>query len=430
MHEQKPFSHISFERTYSLGASTLTVRFGDITTSQADVLVSSDDYHLSMGGGVSRAILDAGGRSIAVDASKWIPLCRGDVAVTGAGVLSARFVFHVVTIGPRPGDASSWEESDDPVESVRAATRRCIALARELGVESIAFPSLGSGVAGIPTESVAAAMADAMAVELGSGEPLRIELFLAVKSWQDDSDYLGFFERFSAAQSVAHEVPGVAAPEPKEVPERAKVVLESERAIKELDEAERATADPTERDAIVTRRADAAAASTDAIEHLRPVRLFVSYAREDLEWAKVFMNHLAGLRLAGLAVWSDQLIDPGVRWEKEILKFLDTADFAVFLVTSSFLGSTYCVETEWKRAQARWEADELRIIPVLLKASHWEPLFGDIQILPGGALPIVTTNPPPNHPGVDESFLSVVMELSRQIKRWQRSDSATLSDDL
>ena len=429
MGEQKLFGGVSFERTYSLGTSSLTVRFGDITTSAAEVLVSSDDYHLSMGGGVSRAILDAGGRSIAVDASKWIPLYRGDVAVTGAGVLSARFVFHVVTIGPQPGGGDAWAEADDPVESVRAATRRCIALARELGVESIAFPSLGSGVAGIPTESVAAAMADAMAAELGSGSPLRIEMYLAAKSWQDDSDYLGFFERFSAAQHVAREAPVVTTPPPKEVPERAKIVLEGERAIKELDDRLK-DADPSERDAIALERAERASASEDAIQHMRPVQLFVSYAREDQEWAEAFINHLAGLRHAGLAVWSDHLIEPGERWEPAILDRLDSADFAVFLFSASFLGSSYCVETEWARACERADAGELQIIPVILKACMWQPLVGDLQVMPDNGDPVVSVPQRLDRPGPDEAFLSVVMELSRQIKRWQRSDSATLSDDL
>ena len=58
------------KRTYQFGQSTLTLEFGDITTSTAPALVSSDDYYLSMGGGVSRAILRAGGQSIALEAAK------------------------------------------------------------------------------------------------------------------------------------------------------------------------------------------------------------------------------------------------------------------------------------------------------------------------------------------------------------------------
>ena len=58
------------EKTYKIGKSKLTLRFGDITTTNTQVIVSSDDYYLSMGGGVSASILKAGGNEIALDAAK------------------------------------------------------------------------------------------------------------------------------------------------------------------------------------------------------------------------------------------------------------------------------------------------------------------------------------------------------------------------
>ncbi len=60
-------------RTYEVGKSRITVLFGDITSSAAKVLVSSDDYLLSMSGGVSAAIRMAGGAAITADASKMVP---------------------------------------------------------------------------------------------------------------------------------------------------------------------------------------------------------------------------------------------------------------------------------------------------------------------------------------------------------------------
>ena len=47
------------KRTYRFARSTLTLEFGNITDSTADVVVSSDDSYLTMGGGVSAAILRA-----------------------------------------------------------------------------------------------------------------------------------------------------------------------------------------------------------------------------------------------------------------------------------------------------------------------------------------------------------------------------------
>jgi O-acetyl-ADP-ribose deacetylase (regulator of RNase III) len=48
-------------RSYQFGKSRLTIEFGDITSANAQAIVSSDDYYITMGGGVSASILRAGG---------------------------------------------------------------------------------------------------------------------------------------------------------------------------------------------------------------------------------------------------------------------------------------------------------------------------------------------------------------------------------
>ena len=68
-------------RTYKVGRSRITLKFGDITSSKAEVLVSSDDYLLSMGGGVSAALRRHGGPGVRADASKMVPAKLGDVVV-------------------------------------------------------------------------------------------------------------------------------------------------------------------------------------------------------------------------------------------------------------------------------------------------------------------------------------------------------------
>lgn len=60
-------------RQYIFNNSTLTVKFGNILDTKAEVIVSSDDCYITMGGGVSRAILRAGGDIIIKDAQKMCP---------------------------------------------------------------------------------------------------------------------------------------------------------------------------------------------------------------------------------------------------------------------------------------------------------------------------------------------------------------------
>lgn len=180
-------------RSYEVGRSKTTLRFGDITTSKAEALVSSDDYYLSMGGGVSAAIRGAGGPRIAADASKMVPARAGDVVVSTAGDLPSKYVLHAITIGPK-----RLELSADAI--VRQATQRVMQLLPLLGCTSVAFPAIGAGVAGIPYEIVASEMAASLVdVLLDSKESYDVELYLMDRFGQmSRDDFFMFLESFAA----------------------------------------------------------------------------------------------------------------------------------------------------------------------------------------------------------------------------------------
>ena len=146
-------------RVYKFGDSQLTLAFGDITMSEAQVLVSSDDCYLTMSGGVSAAIRRVGGNAIALDAAKKVPVPLGNVAVTTAGTLPAHHIFHAATLDPSSSLMS-------PTEILRNATRRSMELLHALQLRSIAFPALGAGTAKFSYEEVAARMAEVIADDL------------------------------------------------------------------------------------------------------------------------------------------------------------------------------------------------------------------------------------------------------------------------
>lgn len=86
-------------RQYTFNNSTITIKFGNIIESHSEVIASSDDCYITMGGGVSRAILNAGGETIFKGAQKLVPVSLGDVAVTTAGALEhQKYIFHCITI--------------------------------------------------------------------------------------------------------------------------------------------------------------------------------------------------------------------------------------------------------------------------------------------------------------------------------------------
>ncbi len=127
----------------------IEVRHGDITRLEADAIVNAANNRLWMGGGVAGAIKRAGGAEIEAEAVKKGPIPIGDSAVTGAGRLKARYVIHAAVMG---------QDLVTDGEKIRQATRSSLLKAEEIGIKTLAFPALGTGVGGFPRNECARIM--------------------------------------------------------------------------------------------------------------------------------------------------------------------------------------------------------------------------------------------------------------------------------
>ena len=122
---------------------------GDITALAVDAIANAANDRLWMGAGVAGAIKRAGGEEIEREAVAKGPIALGDAVATGAGRLRARHVIHGAVMG---------EDLRTSGDLIARTTRRCLELADELGVESIALPAFGTGVGGFPLEECARLM--------------------------------------------------------------------------------------------------------------------------------------------------------------------------------------------------------------------------------------------------------------------------------
>lgn len=136
---------------------------GDIAKMKADVLVSADDIYLSMSGGVAQAISNAAGARLKDDVRKFsLPLDFGSVIVTGAGDLSAKYIFHAVT--------------RDFIKNIHidiilpGLLEQLLKLAAALGVEQMAIPLLGAGSTGLSSEEVIEYIFKSAMYHLASGK--------------------------------------------------------------------------------------------------------------------------------------------------------------------------------------------------------------------------------------------------------------------
>ena len=138
----------------------IKIYYGDITNLKVDVIVSSDDRRLKMGGGVARRIREVGGEEVYSQVRKIAPIDLGEIAVTDAGKLQAKKVFHPAVI--------DWSnrKSTSP-ELINLIVCNCIAMAgSRYHMESIAFPLLGTGTGLLEPEEVWEAMLFALKNEV------------------------------------------------------------------------------------------------------------------------------------------------------------------------------------------------------------------------------------------------------------------------
>ncbi|MGH9358486.1 MAG: macro domain-containing protein [Terriglobia bacterium] len=114
---------------------------GDITEMAVDAIVNAANTDLALGSGVAGAIRRKGGPRIQEECDRIGPVAMGDAAVTTGGNLRALYVIHAASM--RLGGRTTEE-------SLRNSVRNCLERAEEKGFQSIAFPAIGTGVAGFP----------------------------------------------------------------------------------------------------------------------------------------------------------------------------------------------------------------------------------------------------------------------------------------
>ena len=131
---------------------------GDIVGQSVDAIVNAANCSLLGGGGVDGAIHAAAGPSL-LAACRHVRATRypdglpvGEAVATPGGALAAAWVIH--TVGP-----NRWEQPEGASELLASCHLRALAVADDLGAESIAFPAISCGAYGwTPAEAAPVAL--------------------------------------------------------------------------------------------------------------------------------------------------------------------------------------------------------------------------------------------------------------------------------
>ena len=127
----------------------IVISQGYITEAEMEAIVNAANTDLMLGAGVAGAIRRKGGPEIAMQCAEHGPVKLGEAARTGAGTLKARYVIHAASM--HLGGVTS-------AASLRNAVRNSLARAEEKKLKTLAFPAIGTGVAGFPMKQCAEIM--------------------------------------------------------------------------------------------------------------------------------------------------------------------------------------------------------------------------------------------------------------------------------
>jgi O-acetyl-ADP-ribose deacetylase (regulator of RNase III) len=132
---------------YTINQSVLELAQGDIVLQDVDAIVNAANESLAPGGGVCGAIHRAAGPELAAECRALGGCPTGEARITGGYRLRARHVIHAV--GPR------YSGRARDAELLAGAYRSSLELAERHGLESVAFPSISTGIFGYPLDKAA-----------------------------------------------------------------------------------------------------------------------------------------------------------------------------------------------------------------------------------------------------------------------------------
>jgi tetratricopeptide (TPR) repeat protein len=153
-------------------------------------------------------------------------------------------------------------------------------------------------------------------------------------------------------------------------------------------------------------------------------KVFISYSHVDEKrWKNRLQKHLKVLERHGsLRFWDDRRIAAGQEWRAEIKAALDSADAAILLISTDFLGSNFMNDEEVPVILQRRISDGMKVFPLIVRSCPWRkvPWLEPLQARPIDGKPLAQFR----GDDVDQILSELVSEIEALLNQPQPKPTA------
>lgn len=151
-------------------------------------------------------------------------------------------------------------------------------------------------------------------------------------------------------------------------------------------------------------------------------KVFISYAHKDEDYKNELIEHMAVLKNSNIvSEWNDRKITPGKDWSDEISNNLESSTLILFLISSSFMNSEYCMGIEVKKSLEMHSKGLAQLIPIVIRPVEWsDSELSKLQGLPKGAQAVSSWN------NNDEAWVNVISGIKSHMEEFQPVSKSVL----